>query len=722
MSVHYKFKSALDFDTITFDGLHISVADLKKAIIQQKRIGKIADFDLQITNAQTKEEYTDDTTLIPKNTSLTIARIPLAIQPKKQWEPSMEKGSTVKMHVEQERAHVDLSRINGSEEDKINAMMMQSTADYDPTNYQKIRGSNQTGDVPINYRCFKCHKPGHWIKNCPLIGSTDMTEMKRNTGIPRSFIEQQQNETFQQSVLTPLVEKTQEVPEDLICSICKDLFTDAVMIPCCGSSFCDECVRTALLESEDNECPDCHEKGSSPGSLIPNRFLRNSVNSFKNETGYNRKPISKPKEALVIPPEEEKQLPEEKEDSDYEDNITVTVPPAHLQCRGAFRDRQINGKSRGEDNLVKNMENERSETPTVDENDVYAGLSEEPHCHRPVERPQQDEINRRSPKPHDNQHYGPYRELLHSSSNYAQHGNEYISSVQPHYSSHPRPLFEQPFYGNNHRISYQNRPVPGGYPPKLIRSGPPSSLASVYQGVAAKVGPGIIDDPLEAFNRIMREKERRKERRRSRSRENDNRRFSLRRRVSRGRSPELRRLRSNESRLVDHRRKRSSSYSRSSRSSRSRSRSPLKISRSPRKRSRTPRNRTRSRTPSFSISRHRMREHRRDERNERSDWKDRDNLSRDNYRDKTPQHGGYSRGNRGYSRSTRGRGSSTYGQRVERQPLLPHPSPQQPEIDPYYRQSSTAIPIGFYPDNQYQRFVFELLLFIQETHPFPHYR
>lgn len=45
-------------------------------------------------------------------------------------------------------------------------------------------------------------------------------------------------------------------------------------------------VRTALLESEDNECPDCQEKGTSPASLIPNRFLRRSVNNFKNETGY----------------------------------------------------------------------------------------------------------------------------------------------------------------------------------------------------------------------------------------------------------------------------------------------------------------------------------------------------------------------------------------------------------------------------------------------------
>lgn len=55
MSVHYKFKSALNSDTVTFDGLHISVGDLKKAIIHQKRLGKTVDFDLQITNAQTKE-------------------------------------------------------------------------------------------------------------------------------------------------------------------------------------------------------------------------------------------------------------------------------------------------------------------------------------------------------------------------------------------------------------------------------------------------------------------------------------------------------------------------------------------------------------------------------------------------------------------------------------------------------------------------------------------
>jgi E3 ubiquitin-protein ligase RBBP6 len=55
MSVHYKFKAALDYSTVTFDGIHISVGDLKKEIIEQKRLAKNADFDLQIQNAQTKE-------------------------------------------------------------------------------------------------------------------------------------------------------------------------------------------------------------------------------------------------------------------------------------------------------------------------------------------------------------------------------------------------------------------------------------------------------------------------------------------------------------------------------------------------------------------------------------------------------------------------------------------------------------------------------------------
>ncbi|XP_068276138.1 E3 ubiquitin-protein ligase RBBP6-like [Nyctibius grandis] len=73
--VHYKFFSKLNYDTVTFNGLHISLGDLKRQIMAHEKLNT-ANCDLQITNAQTKEEYTDYNTLIPKNTSVVVRRIP----------------------------------------------------------------------------------------------------------------------------------------------------------------------------------------------------------------------------------------------------------------------------------------------------------------------------------------------------------------------------------------------------------------------------------------------------------------------------------------------------------------------------------------------------------------------------------------------------------------------------------------------------------------------
>ena len=40
MSVHYKFKAAIGYDTLPVDGINISLLDLKEAIIQHKHLGK----------------------------------------------------------------------------------------------------------------------------------------------------------------------------------------------------------------------------------------------------------------------------------------------------------------------------------------------------------------------------------------------------------------------------------------------------------------------------------------------------------------------------------------------------------------------------------------------------------------------------------------------------------------------------------------------------------
>jgi E3 ubiquitin-protein ligase RBBP6 len=61
-----------------FDGSYITVAQLKQAIFHQKKLGKTPDVDLVLTNASTKEEYRDEGFLVPKNTSVTVRRVPLS--------------------------------------------------------------------------------------------------------------------------------------------------------------------------------------------------------------------------------------------------------------------------------------------------------------------------------------------------------------------------------------------------------------------------------------------------------------------------------------------------------------------------------------------------------------------------------------------------------------------------------------------------------------------
>lgn len=57
----------------------------------------------------------------------------MAVQPKKSWDPTADKTAHLRVQVQDtEVLQVDLSRMNGSEEDKIAAMITQSTGDYDP--------------------------------------------------------------------------------------------------------------------------------------------------------------------------------------------------------------------------------------------------------------------------------------------------------------------------------------------------------------------------------------------------------------------------------------------------------------------------------------------------------------------------------------------------------------------------------------------------------------
>jgi len=90
-TIYWKFKNTKqEFSSVTFDGTHVTILDLKRAIIKQKKLQQTPNqpFDLSITNAHTGVEYTDETGPIPRNLAVIVRRLPAAKnQHKKLWAP-----------------------------------------------------------------------------------------------------------------------------------------------------------------------------------------------------------------------------------------------------------------------------------------------------------------------------------------------------------------------------------------------------------------------------------------------------------------------------------------------------------------------------------------------------------------------------------------------------------------------------------------------------------
>ncbi|KAJ3978072.1 DWNN domain-containing protein [Lentinula raphanica] len=169
--------------------------------------------------------------------------------------------------------------------------------------------------LPASYVCYRCGQKGHWIKDCPTNSDRDFDHkprIKRTTGIPRSMLKAVENinngELGQGVMVTPeggfvvaqpdlaswqkQVSRTNKIltaaevrerntPSDasLVCPIDNKLFRDAVKTPCCGTSYCEDCIQTHLLE-RDFICPSCGKKIASLDKLVPDFERRGRVSEY----------------------------------------------------------------------------------------------------------------------------------------------------------------------------------------------------------------------------------------------------------------------------------------------------------------------------------------------------------------------------------------------------------------------------------------------------------
>lgn len=318
--LRYKFKSERNYEQLLFDGMFISVGDLKRQIAEKR---SMSESELAIHRSDSRELYGDDDTLLPRNTQVVITRVPLGPQTKKliverraakeaeRAEQNLRLTSQPGTSGNDGLGGADASFLqpNAPVPGQDEAAALSSFVDASFTNWSSevnahgkgrfgARGKRFQSDVPPpNYVCHRCGVGGHWIYNCPTNSNPDydIKKVKAPVGIPLEKLVSTGEGTILMpdgtigdvmvddralakdapaSFVKPAAPKI-EIPEHMKCPICSNLINDAVLILCCQSSFCDKCIRSQLIET--GVCAKCGKEEMLCDDLVPNPTLRQEI-------------------------------------------------------------------------------------------------------------------------------------------------------------------------------------------------------------------------------------------------------------------------------------------------------------------------------------------------------------------------------------------------------------------------------------------------------------
>ncbi|ORY16020.1 DWNN domain-domain-containing protein [Clohesyomyces aquaticus] len=386
-SVFYKFKNSKEPERITFDGTGISVFELKREIITASGLGDGSDFDLHIYPEDSpKEEYNDDTTIISRSSTVIAVRRPAA-RGHGRAARYVSGRAPVRAIKKADHNKPVTSAAGGagfSEADAEAAFLAESAQVWDqqketlshakPVYRQKKPINVPTHEPPPGYLCYRCQKKGHWIQACPTNDDPDFKPVpraKRTTGIPQSFLQKiakptedeledsrgimlnaegeyvkvmQDTRTWEKFQEKANASKAQAANADaankeirergLECSIDKRMFVDPVKTPCCGTTYCHDCIENALAEA-DLTCPNCSTEGVLIDNLSPDEDMVEKIRTFRAEKAEEARKEQQVKEKAKAAAKP----------SSPSNNESVSVPPSTDETAKTSERNQAGSKS-----------------------------------------------------------------------------------------------------------------------------------------------------------------------------------------------------------------------------------------------------------------------------------------------------------------------------------------------------------------------------------------
>ncbi|KAL2404125.1 putative RING finger protein P8B7.15c [Exophiala dermatitidis] len=359
--VYFKFKSQKEPQRVTIDGPHTDVWNLKREIINISRLGDGTDFDLKIYKENSNEEYTDDTEIIPKDSTVLARRLPASAPGKGRaaryvsGKPPVSAKPTTATAASRAVKAVDMDKAT-TEQEKLKAMLQFTDAQWQQKQEEMShearvpmqggkpfkKANVPEGEPPHGYICYRCGKKGHWIQACPTNDDANYdnkNRIKRTTGIPRSMLkkidqadidklddaqrqhlmvnaegeyvfaqadEKAWKKHLEQVKAAEAASKNLQIgnkelqDRGLECPIDKRLFVDPMKTPCCGKTYCHDCIENALLEN-DLTCPGCETENVSLEALEPDDDMKKKIKEYEAEKAKEKQRSRSPTVAAESP-------------------------------------------------------------------------------------------------------------------------------------------------------------------------------------------------------------------------------------------------------------------------------------------------------------------------------------------------------------------------------------------------------------------------------------